>query len=133
MDADHIDPERRRLREGAAQKPKSELTRDERMEIRALKTAQRAFQKQYCPICVHWRCRGVGGGEFKEKGHPNDAEDCSRHWTDIVGECWNYRKRPEPWYAAIEAYCAKRTEAHFRALRVVARFVTSVMNRVNRR
>lgn len=133
MDADHIDPERRRLREGAAQKPAGEMTAEEKREMRALRTAQRAFQKQYCPTCVHWRCRGVGGGEFKKIGHPNDAADCRWHWTDIMGTCWNYRTRPTPWYRAIEEYCAKRTEARWRAMRVVAHFVASVMNRVSRR
>lgn len=130
MDADPIDPERCRLREGAAQKPADELTGDERREMRALKTAQRAFQRQYCSTCVRYRCV-VGGGEFIEKGHPNDAADCRRHWTDIMGTCWNYRVRPTPWYRAIEAYCARRSEARWRAIGIVARVVAGVMNRID--
>lgn len=130
MDADRIDPQRHRLRESAAQKPPAQMTGEEKREMRALRTAQRAFQKQYCPSCARYDPRTR---DFIRKGHQNDAADCFWHWTDIVGECWNYRKRPEPWYEAIEAYCAARTEAYWRAMRVVAHFIASVMDRVSRR
>ncbi len=66
MDADHIDPVRRRLREGAGQKPKNALTPEERSEWRAVKTAQRAFQREHCRACGHWRC-GAGGGVQGER------------------------------------------------------------------
>ncbi|MBI2406320.1 MAG: hypothetical protein HYW56_02170 [Candidatus Harrisonbacteria bacterium] len=130
MDAEHIDPVRRRLREGAAQKPPDKMTREERMEWRALKTAQRAFQKQYCPSCVRWNLRKGG---FAATGHPNDPADCISHWTDIMGTCWNYKPRPIHWYDAIAAYCATRREWRWRALGALARCFGGIMHRVCRR
>lgn len=91
MDADHIDPERRRLREGAAQKPPAEMTAEEKREMRALRTAQRAFQKQYCPSCAHYRC-GVGGGRIQGERPP---ERCRRLFAALDRYCRRVLELPQ--------------------------------------
>ncbi|MEM5872516.1 MAG: hypothetical protein QXD55_01510 [Candidatus Aenigmatarchaeota archaeon] len=48
------------------------------------------FQQKYCPSCVNYH---INKNDFKEKGHPLNHNDCKWHYTDILGECWNYRKR----------------------------------------
>jgi hypothetical protein len=55
-----------------------------------IKLYQKEFQKEFCPSCVHF---DLEKNDFKEKGHPNDPNDCKHHYTDIIGQCWNYRKR----------------------------------------
>lgn len=55
-----------------------------------LKQAQKAFQDKFCSSCTHWDAEA---GAFKQAGHQNHPEDCRFHWTDIIGQCWNYLKR----------------------------------------
>ena len=51
---------------------------------------QTEFKQEFCSLCIHLN---TDTGEFREKGHQNDPQDCKFHWTDIVGQCWNYRPR----------------------------------------
>lgn len=53
----------------------------------AIKIAQKVFQEKNCPNCGHYNQRER---DFKKKGHPSNSEDCLWHWTDILGQCWNY-------------------------------------------
>lgn len=48
---------------------------------------QKEFQADFCNSCVHFDIQRQG---FKEKGHQNNPDDCVKHWTDIVGICFNY-------------------------------------------
>ncbi len=51
---------------------------------------QKEFQRDFCALCVHFDPESQ---TFKDKGHTNDPEDCSHHWTDIVGVCWSFKER----------------------------------------
>lgn len=51
---------------------------------------QKEFEDEFCEFCVHF---DAVNRRFKEKQHQNDPEDCSHHWTDVVGVCWNFRER----------------------------------------
>lgn len=54
-----------------------------------LRTWQSEWQKEHCRDCTHFDTKT---NDFHEKNHPNHpGEDCTHHWTDIVGQCWNYR------------------------------------------
>ena len=50
------------------------------------------FQLEHCVSCIHFSQEKQ---DFEEKGHSNNPEDCKYHWTDIAGQCWNYREREE--------------------------------------
>jgi len=50
------------------------------------------FQLEHCISCFHFDPEKQ---DFEEKSHPNNPEDCKYHWTDIAGQCWNYREREE--------------------------------------
>ena len=52
----------------------------------AIKIAQRVFQQKHCPHCGHFDQEKK---DFKKK-KPDNLEDCLYHWTDILGQCWNY-------------------------------------------
>jgi hypothetical protein len=50
------------------------------------------FQLEHCISCIHFDPEKQ---DFEEKSHLNNPEDCKYHWTDIAGQCWNYREREE--------------------------------------
>jgi len=57
-----------------------------------IKQYQKEFQQEFCPSCFHFDPKK---NDFREKGHSNNPKNCKRHWTDIAGQCRNYRKREE--------------------------------------
>ncbi|MBI3282813.1 hypothetical protein HYZ70_01925 [Candidatus Curtissbacteria bacterium] len=57
-----------------------------------VKQWQIEFQNEFCPSCINFDPKT---NTFKEKGRANNPDDCKYHWTDIVGQCWNYRNREE--------------------------------------
>ena len=67
-----------------------------------IKGLQIQFQMEYCKACEHYDKEKE---DFKNVGHPNNPLDCINHYTDIVGDCWNYTD-----YAAMEqGHPEKRT------------------------
>lgn len=50
---------------------------------------QKEFRKEFCAKCVHYDPEKKN---FRETGHPNNPEDCKYHWTDIIGQCWNFKR-----------------------------------------
>jgi hypothetical protein len=53
----------------------------EHVDWSTIRLWQREFQRDYCGQCRH-------------QDEARDARgDCARHWTDIVGQCWNFERR----------------------------------------
>jgi len=76
----------------------SKPTQEDKDAFDGIKKLQEEFQKKYCPSCERY---DPVKKDYVEKGHENNPEDCIRHWTDILGECWSYKPRkgeePEFW------------------------------------
>lgn len=53
-----------------------------------LKELQKAFRGEYCKSCIHF---DILNDQFKNTGHLSDSSDCYFHWTDIVGQCHNFK------------------------------------------
>ncbi len=70
----------------------AELTKEDNKAFDGIKQLQKEFQEKYCKTCVGYDPKT---GDYIEKGHPNDPKNCKNHWTDIIGQCWNYRRRED--------------------------------------
>lgn len=55
-----------------------------------LKKYQSEFQSEFCESCISWANER---NTFIQIGHPNNPIDCIDHWCDIIGQCWNYRRK----------------------------------------
>jgi hypothetical protein len=53
----------------------------EHIDWSTIKRWQEEFQRDYCSQCV------------RDDGPRNERGDCASHWTDIVGQCWNFQSR----------------------------------------
>jgi hypothetical protein len=53
----------------------------EHVDWATIRRSQREFLRDYCGGCRH-------------AAEPRDERgECRLHWTDIVGECWNFERR----------------------------------------
>jgi hypothetical protein len=68
----------------------SHLSEQDRDAFAALKELQKEFQRKYCPTCIHY---DMQNNQFLEKGNSADEEDCRYHFTDFLGNCWNFKER----------------------------------------
>jgi hypothetical protein len=68
----------------------AELTAEDRKAFAGVMELQKEFQEKYCKSCVRY---DPAIQDFLQKGHINDPSDCYWHWTNIIGECWNYKPR----------------------------------------
>ena len=73
--------------------------RDEQAFI-GIRFLQEEFQRKYCPDCRHYNPKTKTFIELSGDSYPRNPSDCKWHYTDIIGQCWNYRERQEYWWNA---------------------------------
>jgi hypothetical protein len=68
----------------------ADLSEGDKEIFDGIKELQKEFQEKNCKNCKEY---DLVKNDFKEKGHVNDPKDCKYHWSDILGNCWNYKVR----------------------------------------
>lgn len=68
----------------------ADLFEEDKEIFKGMKELQIEFQEKNCKNCIEY---DFIKNDFKDKMHDNDPEDCKWHWTDILGNCWNYKVR----------------------------------------
>lgn len=67
-----------------------ETIKKEKDTFAEIKKLQKEFQKKNCPNCINYN---IEKRDFITKGHSNNPYDCKYHWTNMLGDCFNYEKR----------------------------------------
>ncbi len=60
---------------------------------------QKEFQEKYCPTCANYSPAKnktfLNLLNFLNLRRSSDFSDCKLHYTDILGQCWNYSPKKQ--------------------------------------